>query len=668
MSFSISRLAAKWILALICIASFAFMFFASQTDAPIIDELAHIPAGYGYVHNLDYRLNPEHPPLAKALAMLPVLELNPHFPTESDAWRNQVNAQWEMGREFLYESGNVANAIVRTSRFVPIIITILVIMFTYLLASEFVGPIWALMPAFLFAFDPTTLAHGHYVTTDMGAALGTLAALYFFLKFVRAPSKERLIYAGLAFGLAQLMKFSMPLLVPLFIFLAIVLWLRDAAAEKREWHTLAHRLKNSGKIFLRHIGNVFLIFLISYAIVVYPTYFLFTSHYPIAKQTADTEAILASFGNGQTPPGAACAGIRCLADLDIRMSKDVLLRPVAHYMLGVLMVLQRADGGSTIYFLGEVRHYGGWIYFQILFLLKEPLPTLIIVIFGLILALSWIVKRCLGTGRTRNEKGIRESIKNYLENHFGEFSLASFIVLYWGYAMHSPLNIGIRHLLPTIPLILILATVVWRKWIMRLNLFPTGRDGSGLSTEIMVAHASAIAKSIFAASLKYIGLVVLLVWLLAETAFAAPYFLSYFNEIGGGTGNGYHYVTDSNYDWGQDLLRLQTWVNDHPEVGKIAVDYFGGGDPGYYLGNQEVDWWSAKGNPATQGIHWFAISIDNLQKSIQPLAPDETRKPEDSYAWLTAIRPAHNDGERAAMGDVPKPDYIVGTSIFVYHL
>ena len=51
---------------------FGLMFWASRTDSAIDDELAHIPAGYGYVHNLDYRLNPEHPPLVKALAMLPV--------------------------------------------------------------------------------------------------------------------------------------------------------------------------------------------------------------------------------------------------------------------------------------------------------------------------------------------------------------------------------------------------------------------------------------------------------------------------------------------------------------------------------------------------------------------------------------------------------------------
>src|SRR5271154_5722982 len=104
----LSSRAAIWVLVLICIASFSLMLWTSRTDSAIQDELAHIPAGYGYVHNLDYRLNPEHPPLIKALAMLPVLFLNPIYPTTNAAWTSEVNGQWDMGTAFLYESGNNA--------------------------------------------------------------------------------------------------------------------------------------------------------------------------------------------------------------------------------------------------------------------------------------------------------------------------------------------------------------------------------------------------------------------------------------------------------------------------------------------------------------------------------------------------------------------------------
>ncbi len=47
-----SSVFAWWALALVCLASFSLMLWASRTDSAIMDELAHIPAGYGYVHNL----------------------------------------------------------------------------------------------------------------------------------------------------------------------------------------------------------------------------------------------------------------------------------------------------------------------------------------------------------------------------------------------------------------------------------------------------------------------------------------------------------------------------------------------------------------------------------------------------------------------------------------
>ncbi len=646
---------AWWTLALVCLASFSLMLWASRTDSAIMDELAHIPAGYGYVHNLDYRLNPEHPPLIKALAMLPTLFLNPTFPVQSDAWQNQVNAQWDVGAQFLYQMGNDANTIIQTARIIPILITLLVILFIYLLARGLMGNWWALLPAALFGLDPTVLAHGHYVTTDVGAAFGVIFATYYFLKFVESPSTKHLWYAGLSFGVAQITKFSTPFLVPLFIFLAFVLWLRNVITEHGTMEQ-SRRFKTFLMRDLRWLWHLILIFAIGYVFIVYPIYFLFTVNYPIAKQVSDTQFILGSFANGPTPAGAHCAGLRCLADLDIWMAKSPVLRPLAQYMLGILMVFQRSAGGNTIYFRGEVRGAGGPEYFPLLFLLKEPIPTLIIVLVALVLAVWWMIKRDSYLGRRRGQR-----ILDYIGVNLPEFAMVSFIVLYWGYSMQSPLNIGFRHLMPTLPFIYILAAGVWKKWITNITFrFPP--SGNATLTSIG-ASIGAAAKSFARASIKYLILIVLVVWLFLETLFAAPYFLSYFNELGGGIWNGYHYVTDSNYDWGQDLLRLQTWVTAHPEVDKIAVDYFGGGNPHYYLGNKEVDWSSSKGNPADQGIHWLAISVNTLEGAIQPLAPNQTRNASDTYSWLMALRPP-----ASGMGSVPAPDFRAGTSIFIYHL
>lgn len=658
------------------LASFGLMFWASRTDSAIMDELAHIPAGYGYVHNLDYRLNPEHPPLIKALAMLPVLFLNPTFPAQSDAWQNQVNAQWNVGAQFLYQSGNDANAIIQTGRIFPIIITLLVILFIYLLARGLMGDWWALLPAALFGLDPTVIAQGHYVTTDVGAAFGVIFATYFFLKFAESPTTKHLWYAGLSFGVAQLTKFSTPFLVPLFIFLAFVLWLRNTIVERRTMES-SHRFKIFFMRGLKWIWRLILVFAIGYAFIVYPIYFLFTVHYPITKQVSDTQFILGSFAGGASATrvvlgGAHCSGMRCLANIDIWMAGNPVLRPVAEYLLGILMVFQRVAGGNTIYFMGHVVGSGGWTYFPLLFLLKEPIPTLIIVLVALVLALWWMIRRDPHDGRRRGQR-----VLDYLGVNFAEFSMASFIVLYWGYSLQSSLNIGIRHLMPTLPFIFILAAGIWKKWVTKISFrFPSASGATFASFGASIATSvSAAAKSFAYSSIKYVVLIILLLWLLCETLFAAPYFLSYFNEFGGGIWNGYHYVTDSNYDWGQDLLRLQSFVNAHPEIDKIAVDYFGGGNPSYYLGDKEVNWSSSQGNPADQDIHWLAVSVNTLEGAIQPLAPGQVRNASDTYSWLTAIRPLDTStplfGELIGsprMGAVPAPDYRAGTSIFIYKL
>jgi hypothetical protein len=670
------------------------MFWASRSDSAIDDELAHIPAGYGYVHNLDYRLNPEHPPLVKALAMLPVLFLNPTFPTNNVAWTQEINGEWDMGYQFLYNAGNSANAIIQTARIMPILLTILTLILIYFFAKRLMGPWWALLPSVLFGLSPTILAHGHYVTTDVGAAFGIVLATYFFTRLIETPSTKNLWFAGIAFGIAQLTKFSTPFLVPLFIFVLFVLWVRDmfrihlenspygsrGSVRLRTENSsskdpvgipsseiLASRSNNPRDIRTsifkmdsrprreilsagwRYLRTLIFIFLIGYICIVYPIYFLFTANYPAAKQISDTTSILASFANGPTPAGQMCHGMRCLADLDVWMTKNPVLRPFAQYMLGVLMVLQRVGAGNTIYFMGHVVGSGGMIYFPLLFLLKEPLPTIIIVITALILALWWMWKKARAS-----RWHLLKNIFDYVSVNFAEFTMGSFVVLYGGYAVHSSLNLGIRYLIPIIPFIFILSAGVWKKWVTQL-------DFSHATASL--GAAAAMAKSVAVSLIKYTVLIFLLIWLFCETLFAAPYFLSYFNEFGGGVWNGYHYATDSNYDWGQDLLRLQTWVNAHPEVDKIAVDYFGGGNPHYYLGAKEVDWSSSKGNPTDQNIHWLAVSINTLEGAIQPLDDGQMRNASDSYPWLTALRPA-----APGMGNVPPPDFRIGTSIFVYHL
>lgn len=626
------------ILAIILATSFLLMYGASQQESAIMDELAHIPAGYGYVAELDDRLNPEHPPLVKIIAALPLAFMDLNFPTDSTAWKDEVNGQWVTGTQFFYESGNDADQIIQWSRLGPMILTVLLSLLIFFWSRGLMGSWWALIPTTLTAFSPAILAHGHYVTTDIGASLGFILAIYFFGRFMMHNTRKNLIYAGIAYGIAQLLKFSAILLIPLFLFL-IVVFVFGKAFNHRV--SLFAKLKHFVQYGFQYLSYLACIFAIGYALV-YLVYIPITLNYPIEKQTADTTAILASFGmeNGITPPCTlAQPKARCLADIDIAMTTNKITRPFAQYMLGVLMVIQRATGGNTGYFLGEVSAAGWWYYFPVVFFYKEPLPSLILIGFAFLLGLWTFVKNF------RNPSTLRERFFTYVNLNFAEFSMLSFIVLYWAYSMKSPLNIGIRHVLPTIPLMYILATGRIKQWTRQE--FDLSR---GLLRNLMTMVVGVLKSSFKTAIILFF-----VVWYIAESFLAGPYFTSYFNELAGGTPDGYRKVTDSNYDWGQDLKRLDTFVKQN-NIDKIAVNYFGGGSPKYYLGDKAVDWNSAMGSPKQEGIEWFAISINNLQSSIGKTAPGFERRPEDEYPWLLKEK------------DPYQPDARAGTSIFIYHL
>ena len=570
-----------------------FMLNAAWEDSAIFDETAHIVAGYTYVKHLDYRFNPEHPPLVKILAGLPLLFQSLNFSTDKGYW-NGLNEQWWAGNEFLYKQGNDVDKIIFGARFGPILLTLITIFFIYIFAKELVGRWWALLPAFLFAFSPIALAHGHYVTTDLAATLGALLTLYSFLKLLENSKNKNLWLAGLAFGFAQAVKFSSILLIPTLFLMAV------SSSLANNGNYLAKMSKNL-KLFL-------LVVVIGYLAIVYPLYLLTTWNYPVEKQVSDTINIIGEFR------------IQSLARFNIWMAGNKVLRPFGEYLLGVLMVAQRSAGGNNAYFLGELSSHGWWYYFPLIYLMKEPLPTLFFVFLGTILGIISFINSF------RHKFKIGRKFKEYLTTHFLEFSLLIFIVIYWASSIISPLNIGVRHILPSMPFIYILATGAIKKWLLK--------EPHQIVTSFW-ERLENFLRAIFNFWFKILLVSTAIVWLILETSLTAPNFLSYYNEFFGWKTDGFYYATDSNFDWGQDLKRLQNWVKQNLESNqKIAVDYFGGGDPSYYLKEQFVSWQSAKGNPKDEGIEWLAISSNILQGALAKSVPDFYKNPADEYRWL----------------------------------
>jgi len=411
----------NWIVAMLLFVMFALAVSSMKNDSAIVDEIAHIPAGYSYLKYGDYRLNPEHPPLLKDLAAIPLMFMNLKFPKNISAWKTEANGQWETGWNFIYHIGNDADKIIFWSRIPMILVMILLGFYLYKASKEWFGQNTALLALVLYAFSPNIIAHGRFVTTDVGAAAFIFISIYYFIKWVKSPTRKNIAKASIALALAELAKFSAALLIPLFVIIVIIFGFAKIWQDKSNWD----------KIISKYLNGLLIIFLSAF-ILIGAFYYPHTKNMPADKIHAQIAAGIAS---------DKIAPVKNVLD---KMADIPLLRPHAYYLTGFAMVVGRVAGGNTTYLLGKVTNQSFRAYFPIVYLAKTPLATLILIVISIIFALISIWK---------SRKG---KITRYITNHITEFSLLLFIFIYSYVSITGNLNIGFRHLIPILPPIFIL--------------------------------------------------------------------------------------------------------------------------------------------------------------------------------------------------------------------
>lgn len=598
-----------YLVTIILLAVFIVSVLLSLQESTTSDERAHIPAAYSYVKYLDMHINPEHPPLLKDLAGLPLLFMDLRFPIENTLWTEGLkeplgdrfiyNEQWDLGTMFIFS--NDADAVMFWSRFPIILIALLLGFFIFQWTKELAGTVAGLFALVLYAFDPNVLGHNHYVTTDLGIAAFIFISFYFFIKFLKKPAWKNVLLAGIFLGLAQLTKFSAVLLFPYFGLILVVY----ALAKKNPAFIKLSVLKFKWNDFWNFIGKYILVVIICFGII-WISYNFNTFNMPENRIAEVSEAYI---GNGEA--GAITKNIIN------KISSIPLMGPIADYLWGVAMVLVRVAGGNTYYFMGEIYKEAKALYFPLVFSIKETLPFLFLLLTTSLFTLFQISKN-LYEQKNGLIKKVWKIITNYLRTGLIQYSMFGFVVLYSYLSITGNLTIGFRHLFPIMPFLYVL---------IAKKVFDFSKN----------IH-SKLSRVTFNISLS-----IIVIWIILIPIIHFPSYLSYFNELVGGPKNGYHYVTDSNTDWGQDLKRLASFLNNHPEIGKIRVDYFGGASPEYYLRDKFVQWhsyWDPEPG-------WYAVSAGYMQESIYKKKP----LGEKSYLWTLNYEPIR-----------------IGDSIFVYYI
>lgn len=528
-----------------------FMFVVMKGDSATTDESIHVLSGYEYWRGR-FSVNPEHPPLGKQIATIPLNFIKPTMPSDvryEKAIKDFYYDSWAETREYsqkwLFKTpDNDADQIVNSSRTVVMIFTLILGLLIFYFALKWYGWLAAVISLFLYSFSPLFLTHGHLANTDLWMTFGFFIAIISFAYYLSKPKWLHLILAAVCFAIAILLKYSAILLAPILILLWLVYRYRSDDRKKYNW-------KN------------FLLILVTLSLV---TLLLIWADYGFPTDTAPKFVVDSHFE---------------YTNKALQVFSPVLQHlPVPQYFKGLIMVFATSISQRPAYLLGQFSYGGWWYYFPIAFLVKEPLAFIILLLAGVGFWIGWSIDpRSRPAGRKKLE--------------FRDWLLIIPPAFYIFVTLFSKLNIGIRHLMPIYPFLFIFVGYFVSEFYERYKKSVFGLPAGKAGLWFLVFGF------------------MLATWYLWASISVYPYFMTYFNELAGGPKGGSRILLDSNLDWGQDMKRLVDWLKKEGIKEPVKMEYFWAGldQADYYGLNYQL---LKENDPNQKG--WIVIGVSSLQR------------------------------------------------------
>jgi 4-amino-4-deoxy-L-arabinose transferase-like glycosyltransferase len=621
--------------ALLLVAGGALSYAAALTESFTTDEPSHLTAGASYLATGDYRLNPEHPVLAKIWAALP-LRFVSHaaFTKKLNGWSyggtRQVALDW-------LERKNDGNRLLRPARAMMIPLFVGLGAAVGWTAYRLLGREAGLLALALVVFEPLLLAHGHYVTTDVPVALCVTLSLLSFAAFLRRPAATTFSATAVSLSAAALVKYSWVLVIPALVLMTAAAYLRHRTARpggKFPWIRLAALPAIVGAAIWAAYGFRFDPFRpgdppapaarswqVEFAKGEPPPFS------PVSRNDAWQAVLLDNARNPRTGPSVTL----------VNLARQARLLPEA-YLYGFTYATRNAESRRA-YLHGQFSETGWRAYFPVAYLVKTPVPELLLLLAGTV---ALATRRARITGDPILALGV-----------------FTFPAVYAAAAVLTNLNIGLRHMIPVYPALLVVASAS--------TAWATSRAGR-------------------------IGVFALAAGMAAVAAVSFPYYLGYFNELAGGWRGGHRWLVDSNLDWDQDFLRVRDYQRLHPQERLVFLSL---GDspipPGLkvaaYVPRRPGQPW-----PPPPSAGTYVISATWLVGTFQPFSREEAwenarlRSTYETlwYRWLGRPPPGTDESEEARWSysffdglrralllqrlHQRPPDERIGTSFFVYRL
>ncbi len=315
--------------------------------------LAYWDRGTFYVYNVN-------PPLPRLVATLPLLAGEVERDYRSLSARPGSRVEWSLADDFVRANGTGLFGCVFACRFVGLALSVLGAVLLWHWGRQLAGSWVGLAALALWCFGPNVLAWAHVVTPDLAAAVLALAAACCFWCYLRWPSWPRAVLAGYVLGLAELTKFTLLVLYPVWLLLAFCC-LRDSRA-RAGWHMLL---------------------LLGVSLLVINAGYGFAGTFRPLGSYEFTSRLLGG-GRYAPEPGLRVHRGNRFADTVL----GYLPVPLPEQMVQGIDA-QRADfeAGFPSYLRGQVRHRGWWYYYLYAMAVKLPLGTLLLVCLGVLATL-----------------------------------------------------------------------------------------------------------------------------------------------------------------------------------------------------------------------------------------------------------------------------------------
>lgn len=570
---------------------------AARSRGPAFDELAHLTSGVSYLQTGDFRFQPENGLLPQAWAGLAVAgDGSVTLPaTSGPAWdRSDV---WTIGQDFFFRQGNSLSRLLGQARGMITVLGVLCALLVWLWSRALFGPAGGLLSLAACALSPAMLAHSAIVTSDMAAALFFLASTAALWRLLQRLNVGGVLLAAAALCGLTLSKASAVLIGPIAVILVIARLL-----DPEPLPVGRHRLRGRARQLAALAGVAAVIT----GLVVAGMWAAYGARFSAFDESLSSEET--RFNKPLEPMLERTGGLQA----PLRAALENELLPEA-WLYGFTFVVAHSHARPA-FLRGEVRDDGWWWFFPYAMAVKTPVALLALMLLGI-------------AGALRTER--RELAP-----------LFALLAVYWAISLTSNLNIGHRHLLPTLPPLFVLVGGAAR-WLRS--------PGSRL------------------------GILALVAGLALTTVSAFPRYLSWFNGLVGGPAQGYRHLVDSSLDWGQDGPALAEALEgvDAP----VYLAWFGSADPRAFGVDARplpsfFAWTRTPPGPLEPGV--YAISATLLQGVYTKTPGPWTPLYEEAYQLSRGGRfeayEALRFGRLAAHLRQREPDGRAGWSILLYRV